>query len=96
MSALFGSGFFRGVVSDELEAAFNSGKVFRSFYELDLASNDIQVFKFEVSGDVVLESSAIDIDDGGISYKVYAGGTDSGTFTPLPISPQTLQAALHQ
>lgn len=65
-------------------AAFDEGKIFRSFYQVSLASGVTRVFKFVVSGDVVLLSSNIDIDDGGIEYKVYSGGVESGAFTPLP------------
>lgn len=65
------------------ETAFNLGRIFRSFYELDLGANETLVFKFEVTGDVVLESSAIDIDAGGIRYAVYSGGVEGGTFDPL-------------
>ena len=64
-------------------SAFDDGKIFRSFWELNLASAATRVFKFSVTGDVILLSSSIDIDDGGIEYKVYAGGAESGVFTPL-------------
>lgn len=63
--------------------AYDSGKIFRAFYELNLANNATRVFKFEVSGDVDLLSSQIDIDEGGIEYRVYASGVEGGTFTPL-------------
>lgn len=70
--------------TENSNAAFDEGKIFRSFYQVSLASGATRVFKFVVSGDVVLLSSNIDIDDGGIEYKVYSGGVESGTFTPLP------------
>ncbi len=62
---------------------YDTGKIFRAFYELNLSNNATRVFKFEVSGDVDLLSSQIDIDEGGIEYRVYAGGVEGGTFTPL-------------
>lgn len=63
--------------------AFDEGKIFRAFWELNLSSNDTRVFKFVITGDIILLSSSIDIDDGGIEYRVYAGGVESGTFTPV-------------
>ncbi len=65
-------------------SAFDEGMVFRAFYEVELPSSSTRVFKFSISDDVALLSSEIDIDNGGISYKVYGGGVEGGTFTPIP------------
>ncbi len=80
---IVGTGDNQRIKVDDGNPAFDSGKIFRAFWELDLPNNDTRVFKFTITGDIILLSSSIDIDDGGIEYKVYAGGVESGTFTPM-------------
>ena len=70
---------------EESSTAFEDGRVFRSYHELDIANNETQVFKFTLTGDVVLLSSNIDLDDGGIRYEVYnSDPIESGVFEPIP------------
>ena len=66
-------------------AAFDEGKIFRAFYPVELDGGAIsrRVFKFVITGDITLLKSEIDIDAGGIDYRVYTSGTESGTFTPI-------------
>lgn len=78
-----GSGQNQSLRVSSSSPAFDEGKIFRAFWELNLESGSIRVFKFEIIGDIILLSSSIDIDDGGIEYRVYAGGVESGTFTPI-------------
>ena len=79
MSLIQGSDYFR--------SKYNAGKVFRTFYEINLPNNGRQVFRFRVTGDATLLSSTISLDDGGIIFKAYSGGIESGTFTDLTSFP---------
>lgn len=74
---------FRRLKTENSDSSFDEGNIFRAFWELNLSSGATRVFKFTLSDDVILLSSNIDIDDGGISYEVYSGGVESGVFTPI-------------
>jgi len=68
-------------------AAYQSGKEFRAFYELSIPNSGRLVIKFQVLSDITLVLSSISIDDGGVIFKAYSGGVESGVFEPVFTAP---------
>lgn len=73
----------RRIKTENGDAAFDAGKVFRAFYEINLENAATRVFKFVSTDDAILQHAFIDLDSGGIRYEVYTGGVEGGTFTPI-------------
>ncbi len=59
---------------------YNEGRQFRVDYEFSIDNNDVQVLKFVINDDVDLLLSSVDIDQGGLYYRVFSGGVEGGTF----------------
>lgn len=61
--------------------SYEDGRQFRIDYEFSVDSGDTQVIKFEIGSNINLLLSNIDVDQGGLYYRVFSGGTEGGTFS---------------
>lgn len=66
--------------------SYDEGKQFRIDYEFSIDSGETRVIKFEIGSNINLLSSNVDVDQGGLYYRVFAGGVEGGLFnTPITV-----------
>lgn len=66
--------------------SYKEGREFRMDYEFSLDSGTTRVLKFVINGNIDLNLSNVDVDQGGLYYRVFSDGTEGGTFgTTIPV-----------
>lgn len=86
------SGYGR-ISIEEGRTAFEEGREFRIFKELNLAPSAIYVMKLVLPIDIVIYSATVEIESGQLRLSVVSGGTEGGsfseTFTRFPANGMT-------
>lgn len=77
---------FRRLRVDPGQTGFFSGKFFRSYIEasIPVAGPSLQ-FRFTSPIDFILWSQVLEITQGAVDFRVYAGATSTGSWTALPV-----------
>tara|TARA_R110002060_G_scaffold22076_6_gene29961 strand:- start:1049 stop:1579 length:531 start_codon:yes stop_codon:yes gene_type:complete len=65
------------------EEAYKDGRKFRTFFDFSDSTFPL-VIKFDITNEIDLTLASQSIYDGSMWYRVFAGGVESGTFTPIP------------
>lgn len=74
------------VIAQSGSAGFDSGKEFRTFYELTIAAGASAYFKVTTPIDILLQSIGMQVDDGYVNFEAFVLVTSpAGFVTALPI-----------
>jgi hypothetical protein len=77
---------FRRLRVDQGQTSLFEGREFRSFFEFNIPSGNVQIFKFVSPIDFVLFEQSLSVDAGSIRFQALTGATEVATFnTALPI-----------
>lgn len=80
-----GFGKNRRVRVDPGQTGFFAGRMFRTFFEFNIAAGGSLNILFESPINFILWAQQVEIDQGGVKVENITAPTISGTFTPLPI-----------
>lgn len=83
-----GTGPNRRLRVDTGQTGFFAGREFRTFYRLNITAGATVVLKAVVPINVILFGLEANIYQGLLDIETVVGGTEGGTFTPLPIFPR--------
>lgn len=77
---------FRRLRVDVGQTGFYEGREFRTFFEFNIPSGNVQVFKFVAPIDFMLFEQTLNVDAGSIRFQAITGATEVATFnTTLPV-----------
>lgn len=77
---------FRRLRVDAGQTGFYGGREFRTFFEFNIPSGNVQVFKFVAPIDFMLFEQTLTVDGGSIRFQAITGATEVATFnTTLPV-----------
>ena len=77
---------FRRLRVDAGQTGFYEGREFRTFFEFNIPSGNVQVFKFVAPIDFMLFEQTLTVDAGSIRFQALTGATEVATFnTALPV-----------
>lgn len=77
---------FRRMRVDTGQTGFYEGREFRTFFEFNIPSGNVQVFKFVSPIDFMLFEQTLTVDAGSIRFQALIGATEVATFnTSLPV-----------
>lgn len=77
---------FRRLRVDAGQTGFYEGREFRTFFEFNIPSGNVQVFKFVSPIDFMLFEQTLTVDAGSIRFQAITGATEVATFnTALPV-----------
>lgn len=77
---------FRRLRVDQGQTGFFEGREFRTFFEFNIPSGNVQVFKFVAPIDFMLFEQTLTVDAGSIRFQAITGATEVATFnTTLPV-----------
>lgn len=72
----------RGIKASLVDIAYEEGRKFRAFYDFTGKTLPV-VLKFVITKSIDLTLSVQEVHDGAMRYRVFTGGVEGGTFTPI-------------
>ena len=77
---------YRRLRVDQGQTGFYEGREFRTFFEFNIPSNNVQVFKFVSPVNFMLFEQSLSVDAGSVRLEAFINAVEVATFnTPLPI-----------
>lgn len=80
-----GDGPYRRLRVDVAQTGFFAGREFRTFFQADIPSLQTVWIHASIISDIILFNTTLITDGGIVEMKLYAGGTASGSWSPLPV-----------